>query len=79
MMPSAIGRSKPAPSLRMFAGARLTVTALAGYPKPALISEDLMRSRLSRTAVSGNPTVMKFFGSPRYMSTSTSMGRASTP
>ena len=30
MIPSAMGRSNPAPSLRRFAGARLTVTALLG-------------------------------------------------
>ena len=34
------------------------VTLFAGYPNPELISADLIRSRLSLTAMSGNPTVM---------------------
>jgi len=39
-----------------------------------------MRSRLSRTAVSGMPTVTKSRAVPEgYMSTSTSMRWASTP
>jgi hypothetical protein len=32
---------------------------LLGYPKPEFINALLMRSRLSRTAVSGMPTMMK--------------------
>ena len=79
-IPSAIGRSNPAPSLRTLAGARLMVTDLLGYPKPELISADLIRSRLSRTAVSGIPTVMKSRAfPPGYMSTSTSIRCASMP
>ena len=43
-IPMAIGRSKPAPSLRMFAGARLMVTRLVGICRnPEFISADLMR------------------------------------
>ena len=38
------------------------VTPLFGYPNPELIRADLMRSRLSRTAVSGMPTMMKSLG-----------------
>ena len=75
----AMGRSNPAPSLRTLAGARLMVTALLGYPKPEFSSADLMRSRLSRTAVSGIPTVTKSRAEPLYMSTSTSITCASMP
>ena len=78
-IPSAIGRSNPAPSFRTLAGARLMVTHLLGYPKPELSSADLIRSRLSRTAVSGIPTVMKLPLVPGYMSTSTSTRYASIP
>lgn len=68
-IPSAIGRSNPAPSFLMLAGARLIVTLLFGYPNPEFISALLIRSRLSRTAVSGIPTVMKSRFWPGYMST----------
>ena len=44
------------------------------------MSADLMRSRLSRTAVSGMPTMMKSRAEPdAYMSTSTSIRCASMP
>ena len=69
----------PAPSLRTFAGARLMVMLLAGYPKPELIKADLIRSRLSLTALSGNPTVLKSRTSLEYISTSTSIRCASMP
>lgn len=59
IMASAIGRSNPAPSFRTWAGARFTVTAWLGYPKPEFISADFTRSRLSLTAESGIPTSMK--------------------
>ena len=76
----AIGRSNPAPSLRKLAGARLIVTDLLGYPKPELSSADLIRSRLSRTAASGMPTVTKSrFVPAGYISTSTSITCASMP
>ncbi|HZU27828.1 MAG TPA: hypothetical protein VFA04_20015, partial [Bryobacteraceae bacterium] len=66
--------------MRRFAGARLIVTDLLGYPNPEFSSADLMRSRLSRTAVSGMPTVMKSREfPPGYMSTSTSIRCASMP
>ena len=53
---------------------------LVGYPNPEFIMADLMRSRLSRTAVSGMPTRTKSLAMPvRYMSTSTSIGWASMP
>ncbi len=79
-IPNAMGKSNPAPSFRTLAGARLMVTHLLGYPNPELISADLMRSRLSRTAVSGIPTVMKSrCRAPGYMSTSTSTMCASMP
>ncbi len=78
-IPRAIGRSNPAPSLRTLAGARLIVTLLLGYPNPELSSADLIRSRLSRTAVSGIPTVMKLPLVPGYISTSTSTRYASMP
>src|SRR5260370_1642219 len=78
-MPSAIGKSNPAPSFLTLAGARLMVSDLLGYPKPELSSALLMRSRLSRTATSGMPTVMKSRPEPAYMSTSTSIKWASMP
>ena len=55
------------------------VTLLFGYPKPEFISALLIRSRLSRTAVSGIPTVMKSRFWPGYISTSTSIRCASIP
>ena len=78
-MPSAIGRSNPAPSLRTLAGARLMVTDFVGYPKPELRRADLILSRLSFTAVSGIPTVMKSRLEEAYKSTSTSIRWASMP
>ena len=73
-IPSATGRSNPAPSLRTLAGARLMVNCLLGYPKPELISALLMRSRLSRTAVSGMPTITESRALPdENRSTSTSI------
>ena len=69
-MPSAIGRSKAAPSLRRSAGARLTVMRSTGKSKPAFRMAARTRSRLSRTVESGSPTVVKD-GSPEVTSTST--------
>src|SRR5437773_3236428 len=57
-MPRAIGRSNEAPSLRMSAGARFTVIRSTGKAKPALRIAVRTRSRLSRTAESGKPTVV---------------------
>ncbi len=55
------------------------VTLLLGYPKPEFISALLIRSRLSRTAVSGIPTIMNSRFELGYMSTSTSIRCASIP
>jgi len=56
------------------------VRVLLGYPKPELQRALLMRSRLSRTATSGIPTMRESRGEPEeYMSTSTSMRWASMP
>ena len=71
------GRS-PGPALRRSAGARLTVIRCSGNSKPELTIAARTRSRDSRTAASGRPTIVKE-GSPRRMSTSTSTGTASTP
>jgi len=76
--PNAIGRSKAEPSLRMSAGARLTVILRLGNSKPELRSADFIRSKASRTAPSANPTIRKA-GTPALMSTSTSTANASTP
>src|SRR5262249_50040159 len=73
-----MGRSKAAPSLRTSAGARFTVMRSLGKAKPALRMAVLTRSRLSRTAESGNPTVA-YCGSPAATSTSTRTSTASTP
>src|SRR5512144_456575 len=54
--PSAIGRSKWLPSLRRSAGARLTVIRFGGSARPIAASAARTRSRLSATALSGNPT-----------------------
>ncbi len=68
-----MGRSKPEPSLRMSAGARLTVTLCGlGKSKPQFFSAALMRSRLSLTAMSGRPTTLKSPMRPEPTSTSTS-------
>ena len=77
-MPRAIGRSNDAPSFRMSAGARFTVIRSKGKAKPALRIAVRTRSRLSRTAESGRPTVVKA-GRPAVMSTSTRTSAASTP
>ena len=52
----AIARSKPAPALRRWAGARLTVTRRCGNSKPELRIAALTRSRASVTARSARPT-----------------------
>ena len=64
-MPSAIGRSNEAPSFRRSAGARFTVIRSAGKGKPALRMAVRTRSRLSRTAESGSPTVVNVGKAPR--------------
>src|SRR3989441_8219778 len=77
-MASAIGRSNEAPSFRRSAGARFTVIRSAGKGKPALRIAVRTRSRLSRTAESGSPTVVNA-GRPGVTSTSTRTRAASTP
>ena len=77
-MPSAIGRSNAAPTLRTSEGARLTVTRVVGNGKPELRIAVRTRSRLSRTVVSGSPTIVSP-GKPDDTSTSTDTGIASTP
>src|SRR4029450_2104970 len=57
-MPRAIGRSNEAPSFRRSAGARFTVMRSDGNGKPGLRIAVRTRSRLSRTAESGSPTVV---------------------
>src|SRR5580698_8400269 len=76
--PNAIGRSKAEPSLRMSAGARLTVILRLGNSKPELRSADFIRSKASRTAPSASPTMRKL-GTPALISSSTSTAKASTP
>ena len=75
---AAIARSKPGPALRRSAGARFAVIRCSGNSKPELTIAARTRSRDSRTAASGSPTSEKA-GRPRWMSISTSTGRASTP
>ncbi len=58
-MPIAIGRSKPEPSFFRSAGARLIVIRVGGISNPEFLIADRTRSRLSRTAASGSPTVLK--------------------
>ncbi len=69
--PTAMGKSKPDPSLRKSAGAKLTVIRRIGISKPQFFIAARTRSRASRTAVSGKPTMSKA-GSPSATSTSTS-------
>ena len=53
----AIARSSPAPDLRWLVGARLTVMQRFGQANPPLITAARTRSRDSRHAVSGMPTM----------------------
>ena len=55
----AMGRSKPEPSFLMSAGARLMVMRVGGRSKPEFLMAERTRSRDSRTAASGRPTVEK--------------------
>ena len=76
--PTASGRSKCGPSLRRYAGARLTVMRFCGNSKPEFVIAARTRSRASRTALSASPTIVNA-GRPRRMSHSTQTRRASTP
>src|SRR5690606_6125558 len=77
-IPSAIGRSKRPPSLGRSAGARLMVMRRAGYSNWAQRIAARTRSRDSRTAASGRPTIW-VEGSPPERWTSTRTGGACTP
>ena len=58
-IPTAIGRSKPAPSFFMAAGARFTVIRSKGKGYPEFWIAALTLSLLSLTMLSGSPTVAK--------------------
>ena len=77
-MPTAIGKSRPAPLLRISAGARLTVTRRSGKGRPVPAMAARTRAALSRTAASGSPT-MSTRGSCELIRTSTSTATPSTP
>ena len=74
----AIGRSKPDPSLRRSAGARLTVIRRRGHSSSALVMPLRTRSFASWQALSGRPTIENP-GTPRCRWASTSTSRASRP
>ncbi len=76
--PTAIARSSPEPPLRRPDGARLTVIRFSGHPRPLDMTALRTRSRDSRQAASGNPTMVKP-GSPLDTWTSTLTARPSTP
>ncbi len=76
--PIAIGRSSPAPPLRMPEGARLTVTRRSGHGRPLDRTAARTRSRASRTAASGRPTIVKP-GRPLETWTSTETARPTAP
>ena len=76
--PSAIGRSKPAPTLRTSAGDRFTVIRVRGNSKPELRIAVRTRSPLSRTLASGRPTSVRP-GKPFETSTSAKTSTASRP
>ena len=75
---SAIGRSKPEPSLRSSAGARLTVMRPVGKLSSAAEIPLLTRSRASWQARSARPTMAKP-GMPSRTWASTSTRRGSSP
>ena len=77
-MPTAIGRSNPAPSLRRSAGARFTTIFLPDIRSPEFSNAARMRCSLSFTALSGRPT--RYSPSPPpVMLTSTVTSTASIP
>ena len=77
-MASAIGRSKPEPSLRRPAGARLTVIRRTGHSSSADAMPTRTRSFASWQARSARPTIAKP-GTPSCRCASTSTRRASRP
>jgi hypothetical protein len=76
-IPSAMGRSKDVPSLRMSADARLTVTRSERTPKPG-VANGRLHPLTARTAESGRPTVAQI-ARPLATSTSTRTRTASIP
>ena len=78
IIPSAIAKSKWLPSFGMSAGAKLTMTRLAGMARPEAVSAACTRSLDSATALSGKPTKMNRT-CPLATCTCTSTGRASIP
>ena len=77
-MATAIARSKPDPRLGRAAGERPTVIFEFGQVSPLLTIAARIRSRASRSAVSGRPTRI-VAGSPLAMSASTSIRWPRTP
>ena len=75
---TAIGRSRPAPSLRRLPGARLTTTRRSGHSSPACSTAGRMRSRASATAAPGSPVSVSA-GRPRPTNASTVTGWPPTP
>ena len=73
-----MGRSRPAPPLRMPDGAKLTVTRRSGHGRPLERTAARTRSRASRTAASGRPTMVNP-GSPLETWTSTETRRPTAP
>ena len=76
--PSAIGRSKAEPSLRVSAGARLIVILRLGNSKPELLDRRLHPLERFADRAFGQPDHAKR-GTPAPISTSTSTANASTP
>ena len=70
---TAMGRSRPGPSLRRFPGARFTTTRRSGHSRPACSTAGRMRSRASWTAVPASPVSVNE-GRPRPTKASTVMG-----
>ena len=77
-IPSRIARSCMVPIFFTSAGARFTVIRRAGRAMDKLDRAERIRSRLSRTEVSGRPTI-SICGLPRFMLTSTSTEKAFSP
>ena len=77
-IPTAIGKSNEAPSLRKSAGARLTTTLRPDIRSPEFPNAARMRCSLSFTALSGSPT--RYMPSPPpAILTSTVTAAASIP
>ena len=76
--PTAMGRSSPAPALRTPEGARFTVTRDIGQGRPLESTAARTRSRASRTAASGRPTMVNP-GRPFVTWTSTETAQPMAP